>query len=111
MSKNIKKNLPMLNCSSKSQKKELLKHLKPDTIKAICECVIDIINKNIKRSDQEKSKINRNRDKIRELVNPRTSQKKRKEIFVQEDGAFLPPLLAPVLRSLVGPVLKGITGV
>ena len=82
MSKNIKKNLPTLialHCSSKEQKTELLKHLKPDTIKAICECTINIINRNIKVSDQEKSKINRNRDKIRELVNPKTSQKKRKK--------------------------------
>ena len=47
-----------------AQKKELLKHLKPDTIKAICECVINIINKNIKVSDPEKRKINKNRDKI-----------------------------------------------
>ena len=50
MSKNVKKNLPVLivlNCSSKAQKKELLNHFKPDTIQAIRECVINIINKNI----------------------------------------------------------------
>ena len=99
-----------LHCSSKAQKKELLKHLKPDTIKATCECSINIINSNITMSYEEKKIINRNRDKIRELVNPKTSQKKRKEILVQEEGAFLAPLLAPVLGSLVGPLLKGITG-
>ena len=113
MSKNIKKNLPMLivlHCSSKAQKNELLKHLEPDSIKVICECTINIINRNIKVSDQEKRKINRNRDKVRELVNPETPQKKRKEILVQEGGAFLAPLLAPVLGSLVGPLLKDITG-
>ena len=94
MSKNIEKNVSVLialHCSSTARKKELLKHLKPDTIKAIYECVIDIINKNIRVSDQEKRKINRNHDKIRELVNLRTSQKKRKEILVQERGAFLAP--------------------
>ena len=113
MPKNIKKNLPMLivlHCSSKAQKKELLKHLKPGTIKAICECTINIINTNIEVSDQEKRKINRNRDKIRELVNPKTSQKKRKKILVQEGGAFLAPLLAPVIGSLVDPLLKGVIG-
>ena len=81
MSKNIKKNLPMLislHCSYKVQEKEFLKHLKPDTIKAIFECVVNIINKNVKVSDQEKRKINRNCDKIRELANPKTSSKKRK---------------------------------
>ena len=52
-----------------------------------------IINRNIIVSDQEKRKNNRNRDKIRELVNPKTSQKKRKNILVQEGGAFLAPLL------------------
>ena len=80
MSKNIKKNLVMLivlHCSSKGQKKELLKPLKPHTMKAIWECVINIINKNIEVSDKEKRKFNRNRDKIRELVNAGTSQKKR----------------------------------
>ena len=99
-----------LPCFSKAQKKELLEHLKPDKVKETCECVINIINKNIKVSDQEKRKINRNRDKIWELMNPRTSLKKTKEILVQEGGAFLAPLLAPVLGSLVGLLLKGITG-
>ena len=99
-----------LHCSSEAQKKELLKHLKPDTIKAICECSINIINSNITMSYEEKKIINRNRNKIRELVNPKTSQKKRKEILVQEGGVFLAPLLSPVLGSLVGPLLKGITG-
>ena len=61
-------------------------------------------------SDQEKRKINRNFDKIWELVNTNTSQKKSKETLVQEGGAFLAPLLAPVVGSLVGPLLKGITG-
>ena len=43
--------LIVLHCSSKAQKKELIKYLKPDTIKAIGECVINIIKKNIKVSD------------------------------------------------------------
>ena len=54
MSKNIKKNLLMLialNCYSKSQKIESSKNLKPDTIKTIWECVIYIMDKNIKASD------------------------------------------------------------
>ena len=84
MSKNIKNKLLMLialNCYSKSQIKELSKNWKPDTIKSICECVINIIDKNIKVRDQEQRKIHKNRDKIRELVNPRRiSQKKRKKI-------------------------------
>ena len=100
-----------LHCSYKAQREELLKDLNPDTIKAIRECVINIINKNDKVSDQEKRKINRNRDKIRELVNLRTSRKKRKEILVQEGGAFLAPLLAPILECFVGHLLKGITRV
>ena len=104
----IWKTLIALPSSSKAKKKELLKHLKPDTIKVICECTINIINRNIKVSNWEKRKINRNRDKIRKLVNPRTSKKKKKEILVQEGGAFLAPLLAPVLGSLMGPLVKGI---
>ena len=80
MSKNIKKNLVMLivlHCSSKARTKELLKHLKPDTMTAIWEYVINIINKNIEVSDKKKRKFNRHRDKIRELANTGTSQKKR----------------------------------
>ena len=44
-----------LHCYSKAQKKELFKHLKLDTVKAICECAINFINRNIKVSDWEKS--------------------------------------------------------
>ena len=99
-----------LHCYSKAQKKELFKHLKLDTVKAICECGINFINRNIKVSDWEKRKINRNRIKIQELVIPKTSQKKSKEILVPEGGAFLAPLPPPVLGSLVGPLLKGIAG-
>ena len=115
MSKNIKKNLQNLkNIDSiteffQSKEKRIIEHLKRDTIKVICECTINIINRNIKVSNWEKRKTNRNRDKIRKLVNPRTSKKKKKEILVQEGGAFLAPLLAPVLGSLVGPLLKDIT--
>ena len=111
MSKNSKKNLPMLielHCFSKAQEKQLLRHLKPDAIKAICEWVINIVSKYIKKSDHEKRKINRNHNKIRDLVNPTTSKKKRKEILVQKGDAFLASLLVPVLGSLVGPVLKSI---
>ena len=43
-------------------------------------------------------------------MNPETSQKKRKEILVQEGGVFLAPFFAPVLGSLVRLLLKGITG-
>ena len=43
-------------------------------------------------------------------MNTDASQKKSKETLVQERGAFLAPLLAPVIGSLVGPLLKGITG-
>ena len=86
-----------------------MKHLKPDKIKAICEYTINIINKRIKVSDLEKTKISRNPGKIRELVNPRPPQKNTEEILAQEGGAFLDPLLAPILGNLVGHLLKGIT--
>ena len=43
-------------------------------------------------------------------MNPRTSQKRRKEILVSEGGAFLAPLLAPLLGILVDTLLKNITG-
>lgn len=49
------------------------KHLKLDTVKVISECAISIIDKNNKVSDKVKREINRNVDKIRELLNPRTS--------------------------------------
>ena len=51
--------------------------------------------------------MKRNRGKIRDLVNSKLSQKKRKEILVQEGGAFLAPLLAPVLEYLVVQEVEG----
>ena len=45
-------------------------------------------------------------------MNPRRGKKrKRKEILIQEGGAFLAPLLAPVLLTFVSPLLKSIARV
>ena len=79
MSNSINKNLPMLielHCSSKAQKKKI----ETFTIKAICECTINIIDRNIKVSDQEKRKINRDCDKI-ENSWIRKHHKRRGKIF------------------------------
>ena len=54
-------------------------------------------------SDQKKRKINRNNDKIQELVNQEHGKRR-------GGCAFLAPLLTPTLGSLVGPLLNGITG-
>ena len=99
-----------LHGTSNKERKELLKKLKPNTVKAICDCAINIINKRIKVTEEEKKKINRHRDKIRELVHPKTSQRRRKKLLVQHGGAFLAPLLAPVIGSLLGPLANIITG-
>ena len=78
-----------------------LNYLKPDTIKAICEYVINIINKNTKVSDQEKEKVNINGSrtiKDSRTHEPKHITKEKEKKLVQEGRAFLAPLLALALE-------------
>lgn len=77
----------------------LLKACNDEEINCICECVFNILNGKVQLKDKEKSKLNKYKQTLRELISKGKS-KQRKRIIIQRGGAFLPVILGAVLSAL-----------
>ena len=94
-----------LHCSSKAQKKKF----ETFTIKAICECTINIIDRNIKVSDQEKTKSTEIVVRLRTRGFENITNEEEK-YFSTERRCFLSPLTYTRPWNFGGYPLEGYTG-
>ena len=78
--------------------KAMLRAARPDTIKALCECALNVLKGNIKLTTGQKKKLTRYKNIIRALSVKKTSVKKRKAIL--QNGGLIGALLSPVLGVL-----------
>ena len=70
-----------------------------ELVQCICDCVLNVLNGNIQLEPEEKQRLGRHKEKLRELVKKKTSDKKRKHLI--QEGGFLGALI-PILGGLVG---------
>ena len=91
----------LANTSGKEQK-DLLRLVRPDLVKAICECTINVLAKRIPVSSTQKQKLKRKRKILHSLADKGNSIKTKKKLLIQHGGGFLIPLLAPILGALLG---------
>ena len=70
-----------------------------DLVYFICDCVHNVLNDNIPLKCEEKNRLKRHKDCLRELVKKKTSNKKRKHL--KQEGGFLGALTS-TLVTLVG---------
>ena len=70
-----------------------------DLVRCICDCVLNVLRGNISVKDEEKQRLKKYKDCLRELAKKKTSDKRRKHI-IQEGGFF--GALIPILLGLVG---------
>ena len=75
-----------------------------DLVRCICDCVLNVLRGNIPVKDEEKKRLEKYKDCLRELVKKKTSDKKRKHL-IQEGGFF--GALIPILVGLVGKLYTG----
>ena len=103
MSKRMQRNLnrlKALHCCSKSEQKELLRVAKPESINAICDCVHNILQGNVKVDQRELNQLKKKKKILRELTSRKNKTPTRKKILVQHGGGFLNSVLGPVLGVL-----------
>jgi hypothetical protein len=82
----------------------LLSSASDELIKVIVECAINTLNGNHKLSTDEKTKLSKFKNKLRTLVNPTISFKRKRKLLVQK-GGFIVPLLTSILSSVIGPLI------
>ena len=112
MAGRLKKHIDELKVLKKAKpklRKSILKAADNQLIHCLCECCHNVLNGNVELSAKQKKALQKHRRRLRELVAKKTSQKKRRDILVQ-NGGFLPALLAPVLgvaTALITQLLNG----
>ena len=88
----------------KQKRNAIIDHAGKELVHCICDCVLNVLNGNIPLKYEEKKRLKRHRNWLRELVKKKTSDKKRKH-FIQE-GGFLGALI-PILSRLVKKLFLG----
>ena len=71
-----------------------------DLINAIVECVINTLNGNHKLTNDENSKLQKYKNRLCVLVNPKVSFKSKRKLLTQK-GVFIVPLLTTVLSGVI----------
>ena len=73
-------------------------------VRCICDCVRKVLRGNIPVTDEEKERLRKYKDCLRELAEKKTSDKKREHLI--QEGGFLGALIS-ILVSLVGKLHTG----
>lgn len=112
MSRRIKTHAVLLktlaHCTAK-QRRALLKTADKGLIDAICECIVNVVNGNIKISPKHKRTLSKHKLKLRKLSDRRTSLRERRRLLNQR-GGFLLPLLMRLVGPAVGAIATAFTG-
>jgi hypothetical protein len=83
----------------------LLESASDELIKAIVECAVNTLNGNHKLSKEEKGKLNKFKIRLRALVEPMFSFKRKRKLIVQK-GGFIVPLLTSILSGVIGALIN-----
>ena len=88
----------------------ILKGADKDLLQCLSECAHNILRGNVHLTPNQKAKLTKYKQKIRQVADKQTSLKTKQKTF--QTGGFLPALLAPLLSSVIAPLagqaVKGI---
>jgi hypothetical protein len=90
-------------CGKKQQKTILTEGGKPLQL-CLQECALNVLKGNVPLTKGQFKKLKSHKNSLRQLSKKRTSHKKR--LLIEQKGGFLPLLLAPIVGSLLGGILK-----
>lgn len=85
---------------SKKRRDALINLATSQEILAIVECILNILQGNVKIPAGQFKKLKRHKNILRDLVRRKTSIKKKRSILKQKGGSILPMLLPLALNTL-----------
>lgn len=109
MSQHVISHLPKLKSLiqlTPRKRRDLLEKANLKFIKSIVECVENVMRGNIQLKRECKDKLKKYKAILRKIFNSGNKLKVKKEIIVQNGGAFLPALLAPVITILAERLMR-----
>ena len=102
MSRCVEHNYELLKLLSKTKGKKreaIINASENDLIKAISECVHNVLSGNVELTPEEKRKLAPKKKHLRDLADSKVSFKQKREV-IQRGGNLLAVLLPPVIESL-----------
>ena len=103
MSLHVKRNKDFLRVLAKCKQhqcKAILKVADESLIKAIVECIYNILRGTVPITTRQKSKLAPFAKPLFKLIEKRVSTPRKKRILIQHGGNFLSVLLSPILTDL-----------
>lgn len=103
MSSLIIRQLPLLELLTKvnpKSREKILKNSDLNLIRAIVECVFNVLKKNVQLSEKRIGKLKKFKGTLRRLGNSKDNINKKKKLIVQSGGSFLPILLHPIVSYI-----------
>lgn len=93
---------------NKSQRNAILKLADRNIVRAICECILNVVSGNVKVSKNSLKRLKKHKHFLRELASPKKkpSWKKRKQILVQRGSGILPLIIPSVMSFLLTKIFE-----
>ena len=92
--------LQMLAKSNPKYRKLLLGGAPNEIIDLLGDCSLNILNGNVKLSGDEKKKLRKHKNALRQVADTKVGKKKKKKIL-QEGAGMVPAILKPILKAVI----------
>ena len=97
--------LHVLKGAAPKLRKAIISNCDRELLNSICECVLNLLNGNVKLSGCVKRKLRKHKAVLRKVADKRVPNSVKKKLIVQQ-GGFLLPLLSAVLPALTTLIFK-----
>ena len=95
----------MLKTAEPRLRKTLITNFKKDFVNCICECLLNVLNSNIKLSGCNTRNLKKHKTALRKVADRHISLFGKKRLIVQRAG-FLLPLLGAILPTIASLIFK-----
>ena len=96
----------MLSKSNPKYRKSLINGAPPEIMKVLSECALNILKGTITLTNDEKTKLRKHKNQLRQMATTRVSNRQKKKIV--QKGGMLKALLKPVLKATLPLVVNHI---
>ena len=97
--------LHVLKAATPKLRKAIVSNCDRELVLSICECVLNVLNGNVRFSECVARKLRKHRAVLRKVADKRVPLSGKKKLIVQR-GGFLLPLLGAVLPTLASLIFK-----
>lgn len=105
----MKKNahfLRALHQGDKRVRQALLKGASRDEINCLCEICLNVLKGKVKLSSKQKAELSTYKNSLRKLASKSTAGPKKRSLL--QRGGLIGALLGPLIRTVIGPIAKGL---